>query len=440
MKNILLIGAGKSATVLIDFLQQLVQKNNWYLTVADGNMQLLKQKVVINKNVKAVELNLEDEPFRKQLISSTDIVVSMMPPHLHLLIAKDCIEFNKHLLTASYVDDKIKELEKTIKEKNLLFLCEMGLDPGIDHMSAMKIINDIKNKGGEIVSFKSHCGGLIAPESDNNPWHYKISWNPKNIILAGKAGAVFKQENNIVNINYTQLFNNNSTITTKTNNVYAYYPNRDSLNYISTYNLQGIPTFIRTTLRHPDFCKGWNAIIKLHLTNEEKKYQTDGMSIATFFSAHLNNFNCNQILEELNQNSLIFNQLTFLGFTDNETIINKGLCSAADVLQIILENKLALSKTDKDLIVMLHEIEYVLNNKKFYISSMLELTGTNQQHTAMAKTVGLPLGIAVQLILENKITTTGLHIPILPEIYNPVLNELNNYGIDFKEEIIQIEN
>jgi saccharopine dehydrogenase-like NADP-dependent oxidoreductase len=439
MKNILLIGAGKSATVLIDFLQQLVQKNNWLLTVADNNEQLLKDKVVVNKNVKAVVLNLENDSFRKQLILGSDIVVSMMPPHLHLLIAKDCLEFSKHLLTASYVDDKIKELEQAIKEKNLLFLCEMGLDPGIDHMSAMKIIHEIKEKGGEIISFKSHCGGLIAPENDNNPWHYKISWNPKNIILAGKSGAIFKQDNNVIHIAYNQLFNNNSTITTDTNNIYAFYPNRDSLNYINTYHLQNINTFVRTTLRHPDFCAGWNAIIKLQLTNEEKKYQTDGMSLATFFKTHFATYNTTQILEEYRSNSLIYNQLIFLGLTDNETLINKGLCSAAEVLQIILENKLALSKTDKDLIVMLHEIEYTLNHKKFYVRSLLELTGSNQQHTAMAKTVGLPLGIAVQLILENKIKTTGLHIPILPEIYTPVLNVLHQNGIKFIEKTIEIE-
>lgn len=437
MKHILLIGAGKSATVLIHFLIELVQNKNWHLTVADGNEQLLNDKVKTSKNVSILVLKIDNELERKQAIASADIVISMMPPHLHYLIAIDCMEFNKHLLTASYVDEKIQALAKTIKEKNLLFLCEMGLDPGIDHMSAMKLIHEIKEKGGNIVSFKSHCGGLIAPESDDNPWHYKISWNPKNVILAGKAGATYLENGKVVKLPYEALFKNNISVTTS-NNKYAYYPNRDSLNYISIYQLQQIKTFVRTTLRHPQFCTGWNMIINLQLTNEVKQYQTNGLSIAKFFETHFKEFNCHEFLKEIKKNDSLHQQLLFIGLNDKDTIINKGLCNAAEVLQFILEKKLVLNNADKDLIVMLHEFEYLLHNKKYYVTSLLELAGKDNQQTAMAKTVGLPLGIAAKLILENKITTTGLHIPILPEIYLPVLEELQNYGISFNEDSSEI--
>jgi len=210
----------------------------------------------------------------------------MMPPTLHYLIALDCITYKKHLLTASYIDEKIKALASSIQENNLLFLCEMGLDPGIDHMSAMKLIDEIKNKGGNIASFKSHCGGLIAPESDDNPWHYKISWNPKNIILAGKAGAIYRSNNQVKEIDYKNLFNTKNTILTPTEVLYAYYANRDSLGYINLYGLENIQDFLRTTLRHPEFIAGWKNIVDLQLTNEEKVYDTNNMTIANFFQAH----------------------------------------------------------------------------------------------------------------------------------------------------------
>ncbi len=486
-KNILLFGAGKSATVLIDYLIKTVTENNWNFIVADSNELLLKEKVTINKNVSTVVLDIEDKAIRQQLVAKTDVVISMMPPHLHYLIAQDCLEQNKHLLTASYVDEKIKEHATSIKEKGLLFLCEMGLDPGIDHMSAMHIIHNIKEKGGKINSFKSHCGGLVAPESDDNPWHYKISWNPRNVVLAGKAGAIYKHKNTISKLSYEELFNNNELITTDTDNVYAYYLNRDSLSYIDLYELQEASTFMRTTLRHPEFCLGWKNIIALKLTDEEKVYDTTNMSIANFFKIHLKKYNFdswlssliaqefNDInddlstmlnymlsenadddklllvdkkgdLKEFNINegaatisknlehiNLVLKQLIYLGLEDDETMINKGLCSAADVLQFILEKKLVLKNSDKDLIVMMHEIEYSLNNKNYYISSLLELVGEDNHKTAMAKTVGLPLGIAAKLILENKIQVRGLHIPIIAEIYTPVLAELQKHGIIFKE-------
>ncbi|MBX2931257.1 MAG: saccharopine dehydrogenase NADP-binding domain-containing protein [Chitinophagaceae bacterium] len=462
MKNILLFGAGKSATVLIDYLIKTVNENNWNFTVADNNELLLKEKVTISNNISIVVLNIEDKDARQQLIAKADVVISMMPPHLHYLIAQDCLEHNKHLLTASYVDEKIKEHATSIQEKGLLFLCEMGLDPGIDHMSAMHLIHNIQEKGGKITSFKSHCGGLVAPENDDNPWHYKISWNPRNVVLAGKAGAIFKNNHQITHLPYEELFNKNESITTSTNNVYAFYPNRDSLSYIDVYELQEAETFVRTTLRHPNFCTGWKNIIALKLTDETPAYDTTNMSIAHFFQTHfkkhhteqwlsslinkqVNNTDniVNTILEWVNTDeknkhekllaNTVLEQLLFLGLNDNETLINKGFCSAADVLQYILEKKLALHNTDKDLIVMLHEIDYIQNDKKYCISSLLELVGEDNHKTAMAKTVGLPLGIAAKLILENKIQVRGLHIPIIAEIYTPVLAELQKHGIQFKE-------
>lgn len=432
LKHIVLFGAGKSATVLIDYLKEIATENVWKVTVADSNLEAVQSKVGTHELVKAVQVDIENSEQRKALVQEADLAISMMPHWLHYLIALDCIEFGKHLLTASYVSDDIKKLEPAMIDKNLLFLCEMGLDPGLDHMSAMQLFHRIKDEGGKITSFKSHCGGLVAPESDDNPWHYKISWNPRNIILSGKAGAVYKENGKEVHLPYEALFNADRLVNVPGCDVFSYYPNRDSLGYIDLYDLYDTETFVRTTLRHPEFSFGWKNIVDLKLTDEALVYNTDGMTVTAFFRTHFEKYNIESLALKIQETNIGEKQFTFIGIND-ETLINKGLCSAADVLQFILEKKLALLPDDKDMIVMLHEIEYNVNGIKQSIQSSLVVKGENSLHTAMAKTVGLPLGIAARLILEGKINETGLHIPVKATIYEPVLNALKNYGIVFHE-------
>jgi saccharopine dehydrogenase-like NADP-dependent oxidoreductase len=431
LKNILLFGAGKSATVLIDYLLHNAIENKWQITISDSDKKLIEQKTNGHVAAHIAAINVTNNLERQALIEKADLVISMMPAFLHIHIAKDCLYYGKHLLTASYADDAIKAMAAEAKTKGIIFLCEMGLDPGIDHMSAMQIINDIKNTGGNITSFKSHCGGLIAPESDNNPWHYKITWNPRNVVLAGKAGAMYKQDGEIINEKYEALFQNEHSITSHNEdlNNLSYYPNRDSIAYIDLYNLQQASTFIRTTLRHKEFIQGWKNIIALQLTNEDVTYQSDDMSLADFYATHFTNHEIK--LDNISPQDLLL--LDFLGLNDNKTTINKGMISAADALQFALEKKLVLSPTDKDMIVMQHEIEYLQNKEKHTIISSLVVKGEDNLRTAMAKTVGLPLGIAAKLILNGTINLSGLHLPIIQEIYEPVMKELEANGIIFKE-------
>ncbi len=437
MKQILLVGAGKSATVLIDYLKMIAFENKWKVIVADHDLMAATSKVGSHDLVSPVQLDIHNEAERKSLIEQADIVISMMPPSLHYLVALDCIAYNKHLLTASYVDAKIKQEESIIKNKGLVFLCEMGLDPGIDHMSAMHLINQIKKDDGRIVSFQSHCGGLVAPESDDNPWHYKISWNPRNVVLAGKAGAIYKEQHTIIEKKYESLFDGCSQIAINGLGKLAYYPNRDSLSYIPLYGLQDAETFVRTTLRYPSFCDAWKYIIDLKLTDEEKKYPTNHISFSRFFQQYFTEHHLLEILDAAMKNEDIGHQLNYLGLFDEDLInINEG--SVADVLQLLLEKKLLLQKDDKDLIVMLHEIEYERKGVKKSVQSSLVVKGDDHLRTAMAKTVGLPLGIAAKLILEGKIKETGLHIPILPTIYEPVLDELKKFGIEFQEKTVSL--
>ncbi|HEU4902588.1 MAG TPA: saccharopine dehydrogenase C-terminal domain-containing protein [Flavisolibacter sp.] len=500
MRQILLFGAGKSSTALIEYLLQNAPIENWQLTVADANLGSIKEKLGQSSFGRPVALDILQEEERKKLVAEADIVISLLPPTLHFLVAKDCLQFKKNLLTASYVDEPIRQLKNEIEEAGLLFLCEMGLDPGIDHMSAKKLIDNIHAEGGKITSFLSHCGGLVAPESDDNPWHYKISWNPRNVVLAGKAGAIFRQDGDIRELEYEALFETKRYVLLPGTDAFCWYPNRDSLSYIPKYGLEETATFIRTTLRHPDFVYGWKNLIDLKLTEEAKLYETDGKTLMQFFKEHmdLNGFGewlerklheqfdaTKSLLSELvnlvkleeeaaekgiepvdefmmvddkgdlqkididqlkisaaatladkmHDANLTLKQLFYLGMDDETTVINRGKCSAADVLQFALEQKLMLQPADRDMVVMLHEIEYGIKDAKHKTTSSLVLKGDDAVHTAMAKTVGLPLGIAAKLILNKTITCKGLHIPITREIYEPVLEELEKAGVVFKEDV-----
>jgi saccharopine dehydrogenase-like NADP-dependent oxidoreductase len=421
MKNILLFGAGKSSTCLIDFLIYEISKNDWSLTVADGNPELAKSKTRDAINSSAVSIDVADEAGRKELIRKANIVISLLPPALHFLVAKACVELKKNLLTASYVDEKIKSLQPEIEKAGLLFLCEMGLDPGIDHMSAMELIHRIKKEKGNITSFKSHTGGLIAPESDNNPWHYKISWNPRNVVLAGIAGAVYKENDSIIKKKYEELFDHCEEINVSDIGRLSYYPNRYSLSYIPVYGLESASTFIRTTLRYPSFCKAWKAVVEAGLTDDRKNINIDNLTFKKW-SAGIEPF-----ITKENRD-----QLEFLGLFEDIAVPSNAKTSA-DILQYLLESKLAMNTLDKDMIVMVHEFEHETEQKKYSLRSSLIVKGEDSIRTAMAKTVGLPIGIAAKLILQDKIKLTGLHIPILPEIYEPVLDELKQHGIQFKE-------
>ncbi len=435
MKKILIFGAGKSATCLIDYLCRQCEENNWMLIVCDSDLLLAQSKVAHCKNANAMSIDVSDDVKRTGMIRDADIVISMLPHHLHFLVAIDCVDNGKHLLTASYIDEKIKQLGDQITQKKLLFLCEMGLDPGIDHMSAMKMINDIKNDGGKIESFKSHCGGLISPESDNNPWHYKITWNPGNIVMAGASGAVYKIDGQVKKVAYKDVFRDCKTVAVPGLSTFAWYPNRDSLAYIDTYGLNDIKTFIRTTLRHPAFCRGWNNIVNMGLTNTNDFEEIKNCkTYSEWYPQKI--ANAKFIISE-NVNEFI-EQVDFLGLRNDEPI-ETTVKNSAHVLQEALEKKLAMQPHDKDMIVMLHEIVYEIKGKKREIRSCLIVKGEDEKHTAMAKTVGLPLGIAAKLILLDKIKLTGLHIPVIPEIYEPILSELETNGIQFKNEIIEYD-
>lgn len=443
MKKILLFGAGKSATSLIRYLLDVTAARGWLLVVAESNLELAQSKLGGAPQARAVAIDVRDAAARDALVAATDIVISLLPPSLHYQVALSSVKEGKNLLTASYLDDSIRTMEPEISAKGLLFLCEMGLDPGIDHMSALPFIRQIRSRGGEIDSFYSHTGGLVAPASDDNPWHYKISWNPRNVVLAGSAGASYREDSRVVTRSYQELFDQPGNIDLPGLGPLAWYPNRDSLSYIPLYGLPDASTFIRTTLRYPAFCAGWKHIVRAGLTDATKpleaagtrpdagSHATAGPNVAdagaagslTYaqWSAPLLPF-----VDDTNRA-----QYTFLGLFD-DTPIPPSATVSADILQHLLETRLAMRSTDRDMIVMIHEIGYRREGKAWQARSVLRIEGEDSLHTAMARTVGLPLGIAAVLVLEGKLNLTGVHIPILPAIYDPVMRELERQGIRFE--------
>jgi saccharopine dehydrogenase-like NADP-dependent oxidoreductase len=445
MKKILLFGAGKSATCLIRYLVTETALRGWQLIVAESNLSLAQSKIGSAGHARAVSLQVENEQDREALVGEADIVISLLPPALHFLVAQSCVTCKKDLLTASYLDDKMRSLEQGIRENSLLFLCEMGLDPGIDHMSAMQLIHSIKEGGGKILSFRSHTGGLVSPESDDNPWHYKISWNPRNVVMAGSAGARYRENDQVITMAYEELFSNCQEVNVDGIGRLAWYPNRDSLGYLTIYALEDTKDFVRTTLRYPSFCRGWKSIVRAGLTNDQAIISSDGLTYARWSAA---------IVPFIDMENKA--QLEFLGLFDHLPV-PASTSTSADVLQHLLETKLAMRPEDKDMIVMLHEIAYTgiepelpgtgkagrpdqgLASRSPHVTGRKEVRSTLVVHgddhlqTAMAKTVGLPLGIAAIFILEGKIRLKGLHIPILPAIYEPVLKALAEQGIRFAE-------
>jgi saccharopine dehydrogenase (NADP+, L-glutamate forming) len=450
MQQLLLFGAGKSATSLIRYLIGIAAGRDWRLIVAESNLALAASKIGDTPHARAVQVDVANEDERNALVSQADIVISLLPPALHFLVARSCIAAGKNLLTASYVDEKIRALEPEIRNNGSLFLCEMGLDPGIDHMSALQLISAIKQDGGHIYSFLSHTGGLIAPESDNNPWHYKISWNPRNVVLAGSAGARYKENGRTVNVAYADVFGSTGSIQLRETGPLAWYPNRDSLSYIPIYGLEEAETFIRTTLRYPVFCEAWNCFVQAGLTDDSRPMSrqplivggpgdgsgraADGQADKSRPLAGGRSFAdwSKPLLPYVTAgNSPLFE---YLGVFDPGPIPPAALTSA-DVLQYLLETRLAMAPRDKDMIVMQHEIGFLKAGKRYTEKSTLVVHGEDSLHTAMARTVGLPLGIAARLVLEGRLSLKGLHIPILPEIYDPVLAELDELGIRFEKEL-----
>ena len=441
MRKILIVGAGKSSPYLIKYLLDKSQEEELLIHITDLDTNHLK-KYQKYENCKVSPINISSEKEREEFISESNLVISMLPARFHIILAKSCLKLKINLLTASYVSEEMKTLTNDIKNSELLFLNEMGLDPGIDHMSAKKIIDELLANGAKINSFKSYTGGLIAPESDNNKWNYKFTWNPRNVVLAGQGiPAKYIENNKYKYIPYNRLFKNTEKIKIEKYGQFEVYPNRDSLKYREIYSLNNIKTMIRGTIRKVGFSESWNMFVKLGLTNDSFKISnSENMSFKEYVNCFLPYDDKLSIEEKLQRVLSIskgdenWEKIKEIDILSSNKKIPLKNASPAQILEYILKDAWKLEKKDKDMIVMYHEFGYEtsLGENEKIISTMV-CKGKDDTYTAMAKTVGLPLAISSILLLNNKINLTGIHTPIDKEIYNPVLKELEANGINFEE-------
>ncbi|MFM7015180.1 MAG: saccharopine dehydrogenase family protein [Bacteroidota bacterium] len=440
MKTILLLGAGKSSGTLIQYLLNNSTSDGFILKVGDLSLAAAQSKV--NKHSQSIpfEFSIENKEQREKEISSADLVISLLPPALHILAARDCVRFKKNLVTASYVSDEIKCLHQEAVNANILLLNECGLDPGIDHMSAMEIIHRIKKSGGDIASFKSYTGGLVAPESNDNPWGYKFTWNPRNVIVAGQGTAKYISKGEYKYIPYQRLFTEIEKVTVHDCGEFDGYANRDSLSYRKQYGLDSIPTVLRGTLRYKNYCAAWQVFVTLGLTDDSYKIENaENLTFAKIVESLLPSWvKGNSIAEKvaklcgLDAGGEIMNMIQYTGIFEKQKTNLKNV-SPAQVLQHLLEQKWVLKEGDKDMIVMQHIFEYQLNGETKHLTSSLVVKGDDTTNTAMAKTVGLPLAIAARHILRGDIKLKGVQIPVIEELYQPILKELSELGIQFTE-------
>ena len=437
MSNILLIGAGKSATTLIDYLLNNSINENWFVTVADMDLSLAEQKVNFHTKAKAVHLDVSKLDELEKLISEHDVVISMLPAFMHMDVARFCLKYKKHMATASYVSEEMEELDEEAKKAGIIMLNEVGLDPGVDHMTAMHTLDRLRNTGCVITGFETFTGGLMAPESENNPWKYKFTWNPRNVVMAASGGAVkFLQGGKYKYIPYHKVFRRTEVINIEGFGEFEAYANRDSLKYLKLYNLEGVKTLYRGTLRRVGFSKAWDVFVQLGATDDT--YQMENTHLLTnreFINSFLFYHPTDSVetklamLLKLDHDSEEMRKVAWLGMFKDEPIGLQKPSTPAQILQHVLEKKWTLESGEKDMIVMWHKFNYVEHGIPHELNATLAVKGDDDIHTAMAKTVGIPLGIAVKNTVRGVIRTPGVQIPNTKEIYQPILKELEQFGI-----------
>ncbi len=440
MKNITILGAGLSATSLIDYLLQRAESYDWQIHIGDYDESIAIQKTNGNKRGHAFRFDVNDAEQIETVISSTDIVVSMLPASFHHLIAESCVKHKKQMLTASYVSPEIKALDQGAKDSEIGIFMELGVDPGIDHMSAMKVIDKLRADGSNLHAFFSSTGGLVAPEFDNNPWNYKFTWNPRNVVLAGQGNSMFIRNGRYKYIPYQRLFKRIAHTSIEGVGDFEIYPNRDSLKYRETYGLEDIPTIFRGTMRRPGFAKAWDIFVQLGATDDTYAIENSAnMTYREFINTFLPYEQDTAVEVKLKAqfseiiDEDVFNKLQWLGIFDNTKIELKN-ATPAQILQSIMERKLQLEDGDIDMIAMQHRFEFTTKSgeEKKIISSIV-VRGESKEKTAMAITVGTPLAIATKMVATGDIKLVGVHVPVIPELYNPILDELEELGIKFTE-------
>lgn len=445
MQTILILGAGKSATDLIRYVLERSEQYDWQVIVGDLDKALAAKKIAGHQRGTAVYFDVNDADLRAQYVQQSDIVASLLPASLHHLVAEDCLRFGKNIVTPSYISAKHKAMDADFRAAGLLFMGEIGLDPGIDHMTLMQTLEELQAKGAAIKEIRSCCGALIAPEADNNPWHYKFTWAPMNVVKAGQGTAQYLKNGRSKYIPYNRLFELYETHFVEGYGNFEAYANRDSMAYIDKYKLKNVPTFVRCTLRREGYCDAWNALVKLGWTDDSYRIaHSETMTYNDFVEAFLPKAAAEdkRSLQErladflaIEVDGKIMQKLAWLGIFDHRPV-EVANATPAQILLHLLTDKWKLGDNDSDMVVMLHQFDYELDGKKECLKSTLVMKGEDAEHTVLAKTVGIPMGIMVKLILTGQVQgLTGVHMPIMKEVYKPIIEELKSFGVEFVDTV-----
>ncbi|MBI4738177.1 saccharopine dehydrogenase NADP-binding domain-containing protein [Candidatus Woesearchaeota archaeon] len=437
MKNVLVLGAGMISRPLVRYL---LEKTEHSVTMASRTVSKVERIIEAHPRSMAKAVDVTQSGALEPLISETDLVVSLLPYTYHVMVAELCIKYNKHLVTTSYISDAMRALDKKFKANGLISLNEIGLDPGIDHMSAMKIIDEVKKEGGKITSFCSYCGALPAPEANTNPFGYKFSWSPRGVLLASRNPARYLKDRREIDIPGKELFENYTIKNIAGVGSFEQYPNRNSLPYIDTYGISGTKTMYRATLRNIGWCETMRKFAELGLLDDTERNDLDGLNYIQLITKLIKGGKGKELKKELAKYlnidvySAIMKRIEWLGLLSNEKLPS-GQKSVLDVITARMLEKLSYGENERDMIVLHHEFiaEYPAKKEKRLLTSTLVDFGIPGGDSAVARTVSLPAAIGIKLILNGKIKATGVHVPVIPEIYKPVLRELEALGIKFVE-------
>lgn len=436
MKQVVLFGSGLVAPPLIRYLLGL---SDVRLIVAALNESDARRLVAGHSHARVMELDVNDAATVDKLVSEADAVVSLLPYVLNPLIAKPVVEHGKPLINSSYVSDDMRALDEAAKRNGALLLCEMGLDPGIDHMSAARMVQRVRDKGGKPVSFSSSCGGFPAIESNTNPWGYKFSWSPRGVVLAGRNSARYLRDGAVVDIAGGELFEQVwPFIVEQVPGKFELYANRNSLEYIDVYGLEGVKNMFRGTIRYAGWCETLRAVAKLGLLDTQSRLWPNGTRFVdvTMHRVPSKNGSAAQRLADfigVEPDSELMGRLQWVGLLADRQVSVQEF-SPLDFLAERLLSMMRYKASERDLVVMVHELESVYEDgRKERITSTLIEHGQAYGHSAMSRTVGLTAAIATRLVVQGKLDLTGVQRPIIREIYDPVLDELEAHGIAMKD-------
>ncbi|MBC7348518.1 MAG: saccharopine dehydrogenase NADP-binding domain-containing protein [Candidatus Aminicenantes bacterium] len=436
MKKVCLLGAGLVAGPLIEYLLQFDEVE---LMVADIDLERARSLVKDHPRGRVFQLDLQNRPELVKLVSDAEVVVSMVPYTFHPYVAEICLELGKHLVTASYVSPAMKALDGRAREKGLIFLNELGLDPGIDHMEAMRLIEAAHQAGGRVVSFVSYCGGLPAPEASDNPFGYKFSWSPRGVLLAGRNEARYLLDGREVVVPAEELFSHYQMLDIPGLGMFEGYPNRNSVSYLETYGIREARTMLRGTLRYPGWCQKMKKIGELGLLDiNEREWQSP--TYAGFMREYLKIGESVELKAavadrlQLSRQSDVIQSLDWLGLFSEQPLPSRKI-SPLDLLVALMVEKLKYREGERDMTVLQHQItvEYPAKGRELVTSTLIDF-GQPRGHSSMSRTVGLPVALGVKLILERRIGLSGVLTPTVREIYEPILAELETLGLAFKEE------